>query len=103
MKNSLFAKRHTVCCVFLQTVPERYVEPESEGGTGWAPRDEQRRWEEEQLGAASLRFGARDAQERGKKERERYQLVMEDEEMIDFVSMVTMKGTGEKVRLTRFH
>ncbi|MGH0163487.1 UNVERIFIED_CONTAM: hypothetical protein FKN15_045048 [Acipenser sinensis] len=79
-----------------KTVPERYVEPESEGGTGWAPRDEQRRWEEEQLGAASLRFGARDAQERGKKERERYQLVMEDEEMIDFVSMVTMKGTGEK-------
>ncbi|KAK6470029.1 pre-mRNA-splicing factor ATP-dependent RNA helicase DHX16-like [Huso huso] len=78
------------------TVPERYVEPESEGGTGWAPRDEQRRWEEEQLGAAALRFGARDAQERGKKERERYQLVMEDEEMIDFVSMVTMKGTGEK-------
>ncbi|MGH0143120.1 UNVERIFIED_CONTAM: hypothetical protein FKN15_053213 [Acipenser sinensis] len=79
-----------------KTVPERYVEPESEGGTGWAPRDEQRRWEEEQLGAASLRFGARDAQERGKKERERYQLVMEDEEMIDFVSMVTMRGTGEK-------
>ncbi|XP_028656562.1 pre-mRNA-splicing factor ATP-dependent RNA helicase DHX16 [Erpetoichthys calabaricus] len=78
-----------------KTVPDEYIEPES-GDTGSAPRDEQRRWEEEQLGAAVLKFGARDVQERSKKESERYEFVMEDDEMIEFVSAITMKGTVEK-------
>ncbi|XP_066579606.1 pre-mRNA-splicing factor ATP-dependent RNA helicase DHX16 [Amia ocellicauda] len=82
-----------------KTVPERaeVEERDSEraGGEGtWSGGGEQGRWEEERLGAASLHFGAKDARERGmEEEREKYQLVLEDEEMINFVSAVTMKGT----------
>lgn len=56
---------------------------------------EQGRWEEERLKTASLSFGARKERELGlKQEQDRYQLVLEEEEMIDFVSTaITMKGT----------
>uniref|UniRef100_A0A3Q3FH54 Pre-mRNA-splicing factor ATP-dependent RNA helicase DHX16 n=1 Tax=Kryptolebias marmoratus TaxID=37003 RepID=A0A3Q3FH54_KRYMA len=56
---------------------------------------EQGRWEEERLKTASLSFGARKERELGmKEEQERYQLIMEEDEMIDFVSTaITMKGT----------
>lgn len=55
---------------------------------------EQSRWEEERLGAAALRFGAKAERERGmKEENEKYQLVLEEDEMISFVSTITMKGT----------
>lgn len=56
---------------------------------------EQGRWEEERLKTASLSFGAKKERERGmKEERERYQLILEEDEMIHFVtSAVTMKGT----------
>ncbi|XP_014892384.1 pre-mRNA-splicing factor ATP-dependent RNA helicase DHX16 isoform X1 [Poecilia latipinna] len=56
---------------------------------------EQGRWEEERLKTASLSFGARKERELGLKlEQDRYQLVLEEEEMIDFVSTaITMKGT----------
>ncbi|KAM6967689.1 pre-mRNA-splicing factor ATP-dependent RNA helicase DHX16 [Aplochiton taeniatus] len=56
---------------------------------------EQGRWEEERLKTASLSFGAKKERERGmKEERERYQLILEEDEMINFVtSAVTMKGT----------
>ncbi|XP_072703991.1 pre-mRNA-splicing factor ATP-dependent RNA helicase DHX16-like isoform X4 [Ciconia boyciana] len=70
--------------------------PEREEATGgeeerMAPRDEQRRWEEERIGAASLRFGARDAaRQRPPKD---YDFVLEEDEMIQFVSAVQMKGT----------
>uniref|UniRef100_A0A3P9N5R6 RNA helicase n=1 Tax=Poecilia reticulata TaxID=8081 RepID=A0A3P9N5R6_POERE len=48
---------------------------------------EQGRWEEERLKTASLSFGARKERELGlKQEQDRYQLVLEEEEMIDFVS-----------------
>ncbi|XP_063174945.1 pre-mRNA-splicing factor ATP-dependent RNA helicase DHX16 isoform X2 [Chroicocephalus ridibundus] len=56
-----------------------------------APRDEQRRWEEERIGAASLRFGARDAARR--QPSKDYDFVLEEDEMIQFVSAVQMKGT----------
>ncbi|CAM9107743.1 unnamed protein product [Bubo scandiacus] len=56
-----------------------------------APRDEQRRWEEERIGAASLRFGARDAARR--QPPKDYDFVLEEDEMIQFVSAVQMKGT----------
>ncbi|MEQ2171797.1 putative pre-mRNA-splicing factor ATP-dependent RNA helicase dhx16, partial [Goodea atripinnis] len=62
---------------------------------------EQGRWEEERLKTASLSFGAKKERELGlKQEQEKYQLILEEEEMIDFVSTaITMKGTrSEKVR-----
>ncbi|XP_069054383.1 pre-mRNA-splicing factor ATP-dependent RNA helicase DHX16 isoform X2 [Lepisosteus oculatus] len=86
-----------------KTVPERAEVEEGEAGgggeAGWSGAGEQSRWEDARLEAASLRFGAREARERGQEaERERYQLVLEEDEMINFVSAVTMKGsdTGQK-------
>lgn len=61
---------------------------------------EQGRWEEERLKTASLTFGAKKEREQGvRREQERYQLLLEDDEMIEFVSTaITMKGTlTEKV------
>ncbi|KAM3872744.1 pre-mRNA-splicing factor ATP-dependent RNA helicase DHX16 isoform 3-T3 [Diretmus argenteus] len=56
---------------------------------------EQGRWEEERLKTASLSFGAKRERERGmQEERDKYQLILEEDEMINFVSSaVTMKGT----------
>ncbi|XP_064421843.1 pre-mRNA-splicing factor ATP-dependent RNA helicase DHX16 [Latimeria chalumnae] len=73
-------------------IPDHYQEPEAE--EAFAPRDEQRRWEEEHMGAAKLSFGARNAREYNKQKE--YEYVMEDDEMIQFVSAVTIKGTVEK-------
>lgn len=62
-----------------------------------APRDEQRRWEEEHIGAAALRFGARDANQRHAQKD--YEYVLEEDEMIQFVNAVQMRGTSQsKVR-----
>ncbi|XP_075692501.1 pre-mRNA-splicing factor ATP-dependent RNA helicase DHX16 [Rhinoderma darwinii] len=72
-------------------IPDRYQEPVSE--ERFAPREEQRRWEEEHIGAAALKFGAKDAHARGQKE---YDYVMEEEEVIQFVSATQIKGTVEK-------
>ncbi|KAM4021231.1 pre-mRNA-splicing factor ATP-dependent RNA helicase DHX16 isoform 1-T3 [Anomaloglossus baeobatrachus] len=72
-------------------IPDRYEEPVSE--ERFAPREEQRRWEEEHIGAAALKFGAKDAHARGQKE---YDYVMEEDEVIQFVSATQMKGTVEK-------
>lgn len=61
---------------------------------------EQGRWEEERLKTASLSFGAKKEREQGmRQEQEKYQLILEEDEMIDFVSnAITMKGTrSEKV------
>lgn len=66
---------------------------------------EQGRWEEERLKTASLTFGAKKEREQGmRREQERYQLLLEDDEMIDFVSTaITMKGTlMEKVDFSCF-
>ncbi|KAM9851677.1 pre-mRNA-splicing factor ATP-dependent RNA helicase DHX16 [Aulostomus maculatus] len=56
---------------------------------------EQGRWEEERLKTASLSFGARKEREQGMKhEMEKYQLILEEDEMINFVTTaITMKGT----------
>uniref|UniRef100_A0A8C7Y886 Pre-mRNA-splicing factor ATP-dependent RNA helicase DHX16 n=1 Tax=Oryzias sinensis TaxID=183150 RepID=A0A8C7Y886_9TELE len=73
-------------------VPERDLEleeiPMELGG-------EQGRWEEERLKTASLSFGAKKEREQGmREEQERYQLILEEEEMIEFVTTaITMKGT----------
>lgn len=61
---------------------------------------EQGRWEEARVATATLQFGAREEREqRIKEEKEKYQLVLEEDEMINFVSSaITMKGTlSEKV------
>lgn len=70
-------------------IPER-EEPGTEEER-LAPRDEQRRWEEERMGAAALRFGARDAARR--QPSRDYDFVLEEDEMIQFVSAVQMQGT----------
>ncbi|KAM8952383.1 pre-mRNA-splicing factor ATP-dependent RNA helicase DHX16 [Pelodytes ibericus] len=72
-------------------IPDRYEEPVSE--ERFAPREEQRRWEEDHIGAASLKFGAKDARSHGQKE---YDFVMEEDEVIQFVTSTQMKGTLEK-------
>lgn len=64
---------------------------------------EQGRWEEERLKTASLSFGAKKEREQGmRQEQDKYQLILEEDEMIDFVTTaITMKGTrSEQVRLT---
>ncbi|KAM4735831.1 pre-mRNA-splicing factor ATP-dependent RNA helicase DHX16 isoform 1-T3 [Anableps anableps] len=73
-------------------VPQRELELEE---TPMELGGEQGRWEEERLKTASLSFGAKKERELGlKQEQEKYQLVLEEEEMIDFVSTaITMKGT----------
>ncbi|XP_008322252.1 pre-mRNA-splicing factor ATP-dependent RNA helicase DHX16 [Cynoglossus semilaevis] len=73
-------------------VPQRDLELEE---TTMELGGEQGRWEEERLKTASLSFGAKKEREQGMKyEREKYQLVLEEDEMIDFVSTaITMKGT----------
>nr|DBA20571.1 TPA: hypothetical protein GDO54_017333 [Pyxicephalus adspersus] len=72
-------------------IPDRYEEPVTE--ERFAPREEQRRWEEEHIGAAALTFGAKDARARGQKQ---YDYVLEEDELIQFVSATQMKGTVEK-------
>lgn len=62
-----------------------------------APGEEQRRWEEARLGAASLKFGARDAAAQEPK----YQLVLEEDETIEFVRAAQLQGdevSGESGR-----
>lgn len=89
--------------VCSQEVPQKDLEleetPLEQGG-------EQGRWEEERLKTASLSFGAKKEREQGmRREQEKYQLLLEDDEMIDFVSTaITMKGTlTEKVAICYLH
>ncbi len=80
-----------------QEVPQRDLELEE---TPMELGGEQGRWEEERLKTASLSFGAKREREQGMKhEQEKYQLILEEDEMINFVSTaITMKGTRtEKV------
>lgn len=62
-----------------------------------APGEEQRRWEEARLGAASLKFGARDAASQEPK----YQLVLEEEETIEFVRATQLQGDEVSRRTLR--
>lgn len=71
--------------------PSRAVDlVEEESG---APGEEQRRWEEARLGAAALKFGARDAAA----QEPQYQLVLEEEEAIEFVRATQLQGDEEPV------
>ncbi|XP_028569870.2 pre-mRNA-splicing factor ATP-dependent RNA helicase DHX16 isoform X2 [Podarcis muralis] len=72
-------------------IPDRYEDPQTEDHM--APRDEQRRWEEDHIGAASLRFGARDASQHHP--HKDYEYVLEEDEMIQFVNAVQMRGTNQ--------
>lgn len=75
-----------------QEMPQRDLELEE---TPMELGGEQGRWEEERLKTASLSFGAKREREQGmRQEQEKYQLILEEEEMIEFVSTaMTMKGT----------
>lgn len=67
---------------------------------------EQGRWEEARVATATLQFGAREERERRiKEEQEKYQLILEEEEMINFVSTaITMKGTlSEMVNIIKLY
>ncbi|XP_067306450.1 pre-mRNA-splicing factor ATP-dependent RNA helicase DHX16 [Pseudorasbora parva] len=77
-----------------KSIPQKDMELEFEE----TPREgggEQGRWEEARVATATLQFGAREERERRiKEEQEKYQLILEEEEMINFVSTaITMKGT----------
>ncbi|KAJ0000546.1 hypothetical protein NQD34_012388 [Periophthalmus magnuspinnatus] len=73
-------------------VPQRDLELED---TPLELGGEQGRWEEERLRTAALSFGAKRERELGvQQEQDRYQLILEEDEMINFVSTaITMKGT----------
>lgn len=83
----------------FQSIPQRDMDLEFEE----MPREgggEQGRWEEARVATATLQFGAKEERERRiKEEKEKYQLILEEEEMINFVTTaITMKGTlSEKV------
>ncbi|KAJ6652892.1 hypothetical protein lerEdw1_010550 [Lerista edwardsae] len=84
-------KRLALTMLALQKIPDRYEEPQTEDHL--APRDEQRRWEEEHIGAAALHFGARDANQHHP--HKDYEYVLEEDEMIQFVNAVQMRGTSQ--------
>ncbi|CAN8019303.1 unnamed protein product, partial [Ixodes persulcatus] len=69
---------------------EEYVEVDAKEQV---PQAEQRKWEEERLGIAQLRFGARDAHERHK-QKKKYELILED--AIEFVQALRVPGTKDK-------
>ncbi|XP_063055878.1 pre-mRNA-splicing factor ATP-dependent RNA helicase DHX16 [Engraulis encrasicolus] len=81
----------------MKNPPERDLELDVEegGGPHEAGGGEQRRWEEARVETATMHFGAKEERERRlREEQEKYQLVLEEEEMINFVSTaITMKGT----------
>ncbi|XP_077561883.1 DEAH-box helicase 16 lethal (2) 37Cb isoform X2 [Haemaphysalis longicornis] len=54
------------------------------------PLAEQRKWEEERMGIARLRFGAKDARDK----EEKYELILDD--AIEFVQALRVPGTKEK-------
>lgn len=64
---------------------ESYVDDPTEKG----PNHEQKRWEEEHLHAAMMRFGAKDAKEKNKDKT--YDFIMDDE--IEFVQALKMPGS----------
>ena len=57
-----------------------------------APNYEQKRWEEEHLQSATLKFGAKDAKKRHAEKEKQYEL-LEDE--IDFIQALKMPGSAE--------
>ncbi|KAL5012827.1 hypothetical protein ScPMuIL_011378 [Solemya velum] len=68
---------------------EKYVEDETEKGMNY----EQKHWEEEHMGAAIMKFGARDAKARAKEKNKvkEYEVIMDEE--IEFIQALQMPGT----------
>ena len=68
-----------------------------------APNYEQKRWEEEHLHSATLKFGAKDAKKRHAEKEKQYEL-LEDE--IDFIQALKMPGSAqdedEKPQMTEY-
>lgn len=56
---------------------------------------EQKKWEEEHLQQATLKFGAKDARERHSKQEKQYEYILDDE--IEFVQALKMPGTKGQV------
>uniref|UniRef100_A0A8V5GV84 RNA helicase n=1 Tax=Melopsittacus undulatus TaxID=13146 RepID=A0A8V5GV84_MELUD len=69
----------------------RGKQPEAGAEEALAPRDEQRRWEEERMEAAALRFGARDAARH--RPQPQYEVLLEEEHMVQFISASQMQGS----------
>ncbi len=69
---------------------ETYVEAEERER---APNYEQKRWEEEHLNAALLKFGAKDAKARKDKKEKKYEYILDDE--IQFVQTLKMPGSDK--------
>lgn len=58
------------------------------------PNYEQRKWEEEQMVSATMRFGARDAKAKHRSKEKAYDLLLEDQ--IDFVQALQLPGTKDR-------
>ena len=71
---------------------DRYVEVDEKE---MVPNYEQRKWEEEHLHSAQLKFGAKDAKERyAAKETKQYDLLLDDE--IEFIQALKLPGSKKK-------
>merc|ERR1711997_558083 len=71
---------------------DRYVEVDEKEK---APNYEQRKWEEEHLHSAQLKFGAKDAKERhAAKAPKQYELLLDDE--IEFIQALKLPGSKKK-------
>ena len=71
---------------------DRYVEIDEKEK---APNYEQRKWEEEHLHSAQLKFGAKDAKERhAAKATKQYELLLDDE--IEFIQALKLPGSKKK-------
>ena len=75
---------------------DRYVEVDENEK---APNYEQRKWEEEHLHSAQLKFGAKDAKERhAEKATKQYELLLDDE--IEFIQALKLPGSKKKKKHT---
>ena len=63
------------------------------------PNYEQKKWEEERMATAAMKFGAKDAAERQKNKKE-YDYILDDQ--IDFVQSLKMPGTKDQVSIIAF-
>uniref|UniRef100_T1J1A2 RNA helicase n=1 Tax=Strigamia maritima TaxID=126957 RepID=T1J1A2_STRMM len=70
---------------------EKYVEGDDKE---MGPNYEQRKWEEEQMGSAIMRFGARDAKAKYREKAKDYEIILEDQ--IEFVQALAMPGNRQK-------
>ena len=75
---------------------DRYIEVDEKEK---APNYEQRKWEEEHLHSAQLKFGAKDAKERhAAKATKQYELLLDDE--IEFIQALKLPGSKKKKKAT---